>query len=69
MLGGLNKLECFNKGNKPTAVEFILYLFWDKGIGYNEFKNLPLPYIFNVVKTFGWVKEEEAKEMKKQGKK
>ena len=50
---------------KPTNLDMIYYLFWEKGIDYNAFSELPLPYIFNIMKTFSYIKEEEKKEMEK----
>jgi len=53
----------------PTTAESIYYLFWEKGIGYNQFKDLPLPYIFKIIKTHNWVKSEEEKAQKKANRK
>lgn len=64
MLPGLNELEQFND-KKPSPVDVVLYLFWDKGISYNEFKDLPIPYIMSILQTHNYVKEEEDKAMKK----
>lgn len=63
-LPGLDELEGFND-TKPTQAEFILYLFWEKGISYEVFSRLPIPYILSVVNTHNYVKEMEYKEMKK----
>ena len=66
MLAGLDSLnELVEKPQEPTDVEMIYYLFWEKGIGLKEFNNLPLPYIFSILRTFSYVKEQEEKEMKK----
>jgi hypothetical protein len=53
------------KNNKPSNLEMVYYLFWDKGISLTEFNELPLPYIFGILKTFTYIKEEEKKEMDK----
>lgn len=51
--------------DKPTNLDMIYYLFWEKGIDYNAFNELPLPYIFTILKTHSYIKEEEKKEMDK----
>lgn len=53
---------------KPSAYETALYLFWEKGIGYNEFKDYPISYILTILKTHSWVKEEEKKAQRKANK-
>lgn len=55
--------------SKPTSFETALYIFWDKGIGYNDFKKLPIPYIISIIKTHNYVKKEEEKAYKKAQKK
>lgn len=63
---GLNSLNYFNENKYvPSTIEFIHYLFWDKGISLIEFNKLPIPYIISVLKSFTYVKEEEAKAYKK----
>lgn len=64
MLSGLDELEVFNE-HKPSSIELVYYLFWEKGISYNEFKELPIPYIMSILKTHNHVKKEEEKELKK----
>lgn len=54
---------------KPSNIDMIYYLFWEKGIDYNTFKELPIPYIVSIIKTHNWVKEEEDKANKKANKK
>jgi hypothetical protein len=52
--------EIIPKDNtKPSNIEFIYYLFWGKGIDYNAFNNLPIPYILSITKSYNWVKKEE----------
>jgi hypothetical protein len=51
--------------SKPSFLDTVYYLFWEKGITYNEFNDLPLPYIFSILRTFNYVKEEEQKAIKK----
>jgi hypothetical protein len=53
------------KARKPSDYEFILYLFFDKGIGLEEFNRLPIPYILSVIKTHNYVKEKEAEAYKR----
>jgi len=55
--------------NKPSNIDMIYYLFWEKGIDYNRFKDLPIPYIFKIIATHNWVKTEEEKAYKKANKK
>lgn len=55
--------------SKPDNIEMIYYLFWEKGIDYNRFKDLPLPYIFKILKAHNWVKSEEEKAYKKANRK
>jgi len=62
----LSSLNQFKKGNdKPTDLEFIYYLFWEKGTSLKEFNSLPLPYIFKILKVFSYIKTEEEKAYKK----
>jgi hypothetical protein len=51
--------------SKPSFLDTVYYLFWEKGIPYSEFNDLPLPYIFSILRTFNYVKEEEQKAIKK----
>ena len=63
---GLNSLEYFNRNvYKPNLVDTTYYIFWEKGISFEEFCKLPLPYIFQIIKTHNYVKEQEAKAYKK----
>ena len=61
--------EFINNSDRPTSMEMIYYVFLDKGIDYNAFNKLPIPYILGMLKTLNYVKEEEAKAMKKANKK
>jgi len=59
MLEGLD--EFIEKGSSiPNDDEFIYYLFFDKGIGLDVFVELPLPYIFGILKTHRYIKDKEA---------
>jgi len=61
--------ENFVSSTKPDYVEMVHYLFWRRGIDYNTFIDLPLPYIFSIIMTQKYVNDEEKKSLKKQGKK
>lgn len=62
---GLDSLSERFEETKPTELQSLMYLFWDKGIDYNRFCELPLPYIFGILGTHVYVKKHEEKEMKK----
>ena len=51
--------------SKPTSLQTIYYIFWDKGFSLKDLDELPLPYIFEILKTHNWVKEQEQKEIEK----
>ncbi len=60
----LNKL--FNKSElKPSDMEFIYHTFWEKGIDYNAFNKLPIPYIMGILRTKKYIVDLKEKEMKK----
>ena len=61
---GLDELNEFNRGSKPTWEEEVWYAFWEKGISYEEFERLPIPYILSILK----VNNHYAKEMEKRSK-
>lgn len=65
-MAGFDFLDEFvDKDPVPSNIDSILYLFWERGIDYNAFKRLPIPYIITVLKTHSWVKKQEEKEYKK----
>jgi len=64
----LDKLTSKSSG-KPSNMDVIYYLFWEKGIDYNRFKDLPIPYILKIIKTNNWVKKEEENAYKKANRK
>jgi len=69
-MSSLDALDFFDKSNnKPKNIDIILYLFWEKGIDYNKFKDLPIPYINKIINTHNWVKQEEEKAHKKANRK
>lgn len=51
--------------NKPSDLEFVYYLFFDKGISLKEFNELPIPYILSILKTHNFVTEQERKALEK----
>ena len=70
MLSGLDSLNDFNiKEKTPSSINFVYYLFWEKGISLKEFNELPIPYIMDMVNTHIYMKEQEAKAYKKANKK
>lgn len=70
MLDGLNTLNEFNdKDSTPTNMEFVHFMFWEKGIGYTEFCELPIPYIISIIKTHNYVKKKEEEANKKASRK
>ena len=70
-MNGLDVLDSFveKDSSNPNNMEMVYYLFWEKGIDFNRFNKLPLPYIFKILKTHSWVKKEEEKAHKKANKK
>ena len=67
MLQGLDRLDKYLTvdKSKPTTLEFVYYLFWEHGISLDKFNELPLPYIFGILKTYNYVKSGEEKAYKK----
>jgi len=64
-LSGLDSLGEIAKSDSPSDFDSILYLFWEKGIGFNELMNLPIPYVMSIIKTHTYVRKEEEKAYKK----
>ena len=63
---GLDSLnELVDTSDKPTDLEMIYYLFWEKGIDLNSFNKLPLPYIFSILKVHSYIKEKEKEDTDK----
>lgn len=69
MLLGLEGLKALSKNRGPSEMDFIHYLFWEKGIDLERFNKLPIPYIFSILSTHKYIKKEEEKDMKKQQRK
>lgn len=57
------------KSDTPSQLDFIHYIFFDKGISLKEFEDLPIPYILSMVKTQMHLKEKELEEIEKAKKK
>jgi hypothetical protein len=69
MIIGLDSLKELTKKVTPSDIEFIYYIFWEKGIDLERFNQLPIPYILSIVKVFNYIKKEEEKALKKNGNK
>lgn len=67
-LGILDKIVSKTK-YVPDNLDTIYYLFFEKGIGFNEFNSTPIPYIVTVLNVHGYVKEQEEIAYKKANKK
>lgn len=69
-LSALDELEQYTrKGmNAPGPIDFLYYLFWDKGIDYTRFSELPIPYILGILSTHQYIKKLEAENAKKMNK-
>jgi hypothetical protein len=65
---GLTEAFPKKKHRKPSREAMLRYTFWEKGFGYQEFCEMPIPYIFEIVNTGVWVAEQHKKEMNKKGK-
>ena len=62
-------LQSVVTSNKPSNIDFIYYTFWKRGIDIIQLNKLPLPYIFNIMRVYGYIKDEEARAYKKANKK
>lgn len=65
----IESLDSIVINKKPNDVETLLYLFWEVGIGYEEFIELPIPYILSIMKVKNFVTKEEIKAQKKAARK
>lgn len=65
----LSGLDRFTTKYKPNNFESVMYMFWEKGVSYKEFCDLPIPYIIGILNTFDYVKKEEEKAYRKANKK
>ena len=54
-----------SKDPEPSYEENIMFFFLEKGIGFEEFRGLPLPYILGML----WVNSEQVKKQDKETKK
>lgn len=61
----LQDLQGIVDTNKPDIIETVYYVFWDKGIGLEEFNELPIPYIIGILKCLEYKNKLEEKEMRK----
>lgn len=62
----LNKL--INKKDDVEADQYaddVAFFFLERGIAYNEFKELPIPYIFKMLMSANRMRKKEEKDFKK----
>lgn len=66
----LRKLDSLlsNKEPKFTYPEIAQFIFFEKGIGYEEFCNTPIPYIVKMLEIHRYKVNEENKATKKANK-
>jgi hypothetical protein len=57
--------EVSRKVDIPSDIETIYFMFWEKGIDFNTFNELPLPYIFSILKVQSYFNKEQEKANKK----
>ena len=50
---------------KPTLLESTMFFFLERGVGYEEFIRLPLPYVMSMIKTHNYIESEKSKAAKK----
>ena len=65
----LDEITGKDNSKKPSNVDMVKYIFWEKGIDYTQFKVLPIPYILTILNTHNWVKSEEEKAYNKSNRK
>lgn len=65
----LDSLAPKQKSPKPSDIEAIEYLFWDKGHSQREVDELPIPYIISILNTHSYYRELEEKAQKKANRK
>lgn len=53
------------RARKPSTTQYIRYLFLTFGVSYIEFRDLPIPYIIEILNTHVYIKQQEEKELKK----
>lgn len=68
-LSGLDKFVSGKRKFKPSNLDSIHYLFFEKGLDFNSFNELPIPYIVNIINTHIYMKEQEERAYKKANKK
>jgi hypothetical protein len=62
---GLDEIAPKQGGRKPTSLEYMYYIFLEKGIDFYQFNKLPIPYILNMLDTQDYRNKLEEQEMKK----
>lgn len=53
------------KKEEPSELDFIFHYFFTKGVDFNAFCQLPIPYILSVLRTESYLRELEEVERKK----
>ena len=69
MIPGFQELDRQFKRAGPSALDTVYYIFMEKGISQAELNKCDLPYIFRMIATYNYYKEQEANELKKSSKK
>ncbi len=66
-MDGLEELDSILKESSelPTNLDYIYFLFFEKGIDYFKFNKLPIPYILSILKTHEYKLDQEEKAYKK----
>ena len=54
---------------KPSDADMIFFTFFEKGIGYNELRSVPIPHIMRMMNTFKYVEKKREEANKKANKK
>lgn len=62
---GLDALDQIVTDKKPSSVEQVYHLFWEKGIDYTAFSKLPIPYILGILKAHNYIEREKDKAYRK----
>ena len=56
--------EFIEKEKEPATMELVYYIFFEKGIDYHRFNELPIPYILSILSTNKYIKKKEEESMK-----
>ncbi len=62
----LTGLDRFKDKNKiPSNLSFIYYILLEKGLSLKEIMDLPCPFLFSILHTYQYLKEQEEETYKK----